>query len=89
MRYKGKDVFGSTEAFNAAWEKKYGGEADYIERLRGRRGAVLQLAIEAAGTIDPVKVRDALAALDAETFYGRVKFAAAVRSSPCNHRYFN
>ena len=34
------------------------------------------MAIEAAGTIDPVKVRDALAALDVETFYGRVKFSS-------------
>lgn len=76
LRYKGKDVFGSTEAFNAAWEKKYGGEADYIDASAAVDGAVLQLAIEAAGTIDPVKVRDALSAIDVETFYGRVKFSS-------------
>jgi branched-chain amino acid transport system substrate-binding protein len=74
VRYKGKDVFGSTEAFNAAWEKKYGGEADYIDASSAADGAILQMAIEAAGTIDPEKVRDAIAATDAETFYGRVKF---------------
>jgi branched-chain amino acid transport system substrate-binding protein len=76
LRFKGKDVFGSTEAFNAAWEKKYGGEADYIDASAASDGAVLQLAIEAAGTIDPAKVRDELAKIDVETFYGRVKFSA-------------
>jgi branched-chain amino acid transport system substrate-binding protein len=75
VRYKGKDVFGSTEAFNAAWEKKYGGEADYVEASSAADGAVIQLGIEAASTIDPAKVRDAIAALDVETFYGKVKFA--------------
>jgi branched-chain amino acid transport system substrate-binding protein len=74
VRYKGKDVFGSTEAFNAAWEKKYGGEADYVEASSAADGAILQLAIETAKSIDPKKVRDAIANLDAETFYGRVKF---------------
>jgi branched-chain amino acid transport system substrate-binding protein len=74
VRYKGKDVFGTTEAFNEAWAKKYGGEADYAEASAAAAGAILQLAIEAAGTIDPKKVRDALAAMDTETFYGRVKF---------------
>jgi branched-chain amino acid transport system substrate-binding protein len=75
VRYKGKDIFGSTEAFNAAWEKKYGGEADYIEAGSAACGAILQMAIEAAGSVEPAKVRDAIAAIDAETFYGRVKFA--------------
>ena len=77
VRYKSKDVFGSTEAFNAAWEKKYGGEADYVEASSAADGVILQLAIEAANSIDPKKVRDAIAALDAETFYGKVKFGAA------------
>jgi branched-chain amino acid transport system substrate-binding protein len=74
VRYKGKDVFGSTETFNEAWKKKYGGEADYIEAGSAACGAILQMAIEAAGTAEPTKVRDAIAATDAETFYGKVKF---------------
>jgi branched-chain amino acid transport system substrate-binding protein len=74
VRYSGKDVFGTTEAFNEAWTKKHGGQADYAEASAAAAGAILQLAIEAAGTIEPKKVRDALAALDTETFYGRVKF---------------
>jgi branched-chain amino acid transport system substrate-binding protein len=75
VRYKGKDVFGSTEAFNAAWEKKYGGEADYVDASSAVDGAIIQLGIEAANSIDPAKVRDAIEALDVETFYGKIKFS--------------
>lgn len=74
VRYKGKDVFGTTEAFNKAWDAKYKGEADYAEASAAAAGAILQLGIEKADSIDPKKVRDALAALDVETFYGKVKF---------------
>jgi branched-chain amino acid transport system substrate-binding protein len=76
VRYNGKDVFGSTEAFNATWEKAYGKPADYAEASAAAAGAILQLAIEKAGSIDPKKVRDALASMDVETFYGQVKFGA-------------
>ena len=74
VRYKGTDIFGSTEDFNKLWASKYGGEADYSEASAAAAGAILQLAIEKAGTIEPAKVRDALAALDTETFFGRIKF---------------
>ena len=33
-----------------------------------------QKAIENAGSLDPTKVRDALAALDVMTFFGQIKF---------------
>jgi branched-chain amino acid transport system substrate-binding protein len=33
-----------------------------------------KFAIEKAGSLDPKKVRDALALLDVETLYGRLKF---------------
>ncbi|MET0866862.1 MAG: amino acid ABC transporter substrate-binding protein [Pseudorhodoplanes sp.] len=74
VRYKGTDIFGSTEDFNKLWASKYGGEADYSEASAAAVGAVLQLAIEKANSIEPAKVRDALAALDTETFFGRIKF---------------
>jgi branched-chain amino acid transport system substrate-binding protein len=74
VRYNGKDVFGTTEAFNKAWDAKYKGEADYAEASAAAAGAILQLAIEKANSIDPKQVRDALAAMDTETFYGKVKF---------------
>ncbi len=76
VRYKGPDVFGSTEAFNAAYAKKYNGEADYVEASSAACGAVLQMAIEKAGTADATKVRDAIAATDVDTFYGHVRFNA-------------
>ena len=77
VRYKGRDVFGSTEAFNAAFAAKYKGEeADYIEAASAACGAVIQLGIEAAGSADPQKVREAIAKLDLETFYGRIRFGA-------------
>jgi branched-chain amino acid transport system substrate-binding protein len=34
----------------------------------------LQLAIEKANSLDPKEVRDALVGLDAQTFYGQIKF---------------
>jgi hypothetical protein len=79
VRYTGKDVFGSTEAFNAAWAKKYGGEADYIDASSAVDGCVIQLAIEASNSIDPAKVRDAIAALDVDTLLrqGEVQSARA------------
>lgn len=74
VRYDGEDIFGTTENFNAAWEARYGGEADYAEASAAAAGAILQIAIEKAGTIEPSAVRDALAGLDVETFYGQVRF---------------
>jgi branched-chain amino acid transport system substrate-binding protein len=35
---------------------------------------VLQLAITKAGTVEKSKVRDQIAAMDADTFYGHIKF---------------
>jgi branched-chain amino acid transport system substrate-binding protein len=37
-------------------------------------GLALQRAIQNVGTLDPRRVRDALANLDMMTFYGRIKF---------------
>lgn len=74
VRYNGADIFGTTEQFNALWKSKYKTDPDYAQASAAAAGAVLQLAIEKAGTLDPAKVRDALASLDVTTFYGKVKF---------------
>jgi len=74
VRYDGKGVFGSTENFNKLWEQKYTSVPDYAQASAAAAGEILQLAIEKADSIDPKKVRDALAAMDATTFYGRIKF---------------
>ena len=74
VRYDGKGVFGSTASFNKLWSAKYKGEPDYAQASAAAAGEILQLAIERAGALDPAKVRDALAAMDTETFFGRIKF---------------
>jgi branched-chain amino acid transport system substrate-binding protein len=74
VRYDGKGVFGSTENFNKLWEQKYASAPDYAQASAAAAGEILQLAIEKSNSIDPKKVRDALAAMDATTFYGRIKF---------------
>jgi branched-chain amino acid transport system substrate-binding protein len=77
VRYKGPDVFGTTEAYNRAFEAKYKTVPDYVEASASACGVILQAAIEKAGSVDPKAVRDALAALDVTTFYGPVKFGPA------------
>ncbi|HLT02368.1 MAG TPA: amino acid ABC transporter substrate-binding protein [Geminicoccaceae bacterium] len=74
VSYQGKDIFGSTRDYVARFEKEYGATPDYAEASASAAGAILQLAIEKAGTIDPKAVRDALASLDVTTFYGPVRF---------------
>jgi branched-chain amino acid transport system substrate-binding protein len=74
VRFNGKGVFGTTENFNTVWAAKYKSVPDYAEASAAAAGEILQLAIEAAGSIDPAKVRDALATMSTETFFGRIKF---------------
>ncbi|HXG05392.1 MAG TPA: amino acid ABC transporter substrate-binding protein [Candidatus Binatia bacterium] len=74
VRYRGVDVFGTTENYNRLYQETYGTVPDYVEASASACGAILGLAIERAGSIDPRKVRDALAALDVTTFYGPVRF---------------
>jgi branched-chain amino acid transport system substrate-binding protein len=74
VRYNGKGVFGSSESFNKLWSAKYHSEPDYGQASAAAAGEIFQLAVESAGTLDPAKVRDALAAMDTETFFGRIKF---------------
>ena len=76
VRYDGKGVFGSTENFNKVWEQKYKDAPDYAQASAAAAGEIFQLAIEKANSIDPKQVREALAALDGTTFYGRIKFGA-------------
>jgi branched-chain amino acid transport system substrate-binding protein len=74
VRYTSKDVFGSTENFNKLFQAKYGVEPDYGEASSAVSGVVLQLAIEAAGSLDKKAVRDKLAAMNTMTFFGPIKF---------------
>lgn len=76
VRYQGKDVFGSSENYVKLYQAKYGTLPDYGEGSASAAGAILQRAIENAGSIDRQKVRDALASMNEMTFWGPVKFGA-------------
>ncbi len=75
VRYTGcKGPWDSTAAFVSAYTAKYGNVPDYGEASSAVCGVVVQLAAQAAGSLDPQKLRDALAGLDAPTFFGPIKF---------------
>ena len=56
------------------FREKYKSEPDYGQASAAVCGALFQMAIEKAGSLDRDKVRDALASLDVVTFWGPVKF---------------
>ena len=70
----GGEIFKSARDFDRQFQQRFGYPADYHVASGAADVLVYKLAIEKAGTLDARKVRDALAALDAETLYGRVKF---------------
>jgi branched-chain amino acid transport system substrate-binding protein len=74
VRYKGKDIFGTTENFVKLFRDKYKADPDYVEASAAVSGALFQMAIERAGSLDGTKVRDELAKMNETTFWGPVKF---------------
>jgi branched-chain amino acid transport system substrate-binding protein len=74
VRYKGEGVLGSSENFVKLWKEKYNAVPDYGEGSAAATGTAFELAIQRAGSIEPSKVRDALASLDVVTFWGPVRF---------------
>jgi len=66
----------SVADYAAAYKKKYGGADDPDYHVAESTAACLafQKALENAGSLDPAKVRDALASLDVMTFFGQLKF---------------
>jgi branched-chain amino acid transport system substrate-binding protein len=75
-QYNGKDIFGSTANFVKLFKDKYKLEPDYAHASAAVCGALFQMAIEKAGSLDRDKVRDELAKMDVVTFWGPVKFGA-------------
>ncbi|MEI2417071.1 amino acid ABC transporter substrate-binding protein [Orrella sp. JC864] len=75
-QYKADDVFGSTQAFYDEFVAREKHDPDYVHASAAAALVALQKAIEQAGTTDKAKVRDALASLDIDTFYGPIKFGA-------------
>jgi len=78
LRYNGEDAWKTPKAFGDAFRAKHPNYKIVPYQVAESAVAVIayQKAIEKAGTIEPTKVRDALAALDMMTFYGKIKFDA-------------
>ena len=66
----------SVKDYVAAYNKKYPGQGDPDYHVAESTAAclALQRAIENAKSLDPQKVREALAKLDVTTFFGQIKF---------------
>ena len=76
LKYVGEDPWKTSQAYAKSFKAKYPsyGVIPYHVAESSAALIVYQKAIEKAGTLDPKKVRDAIAALDVMTFYGKIKF---------------
>jgi branched-chain amino acid transport system substrate-binding protein len=73
-QYSGKDIFGTTANYAKLFREKYKSDPDYAQASASVSGALFQMAIERAGSLDRDKVRDELARMNVMTFFGPVKF---------------
>ncbi|MEO7982309.1 MAG: amino acid ABC transporter substrate-binding protein [Sporichthyaceae bacterium] len=72
---KGKDkYFGTAQDYAKDLESKYGHPPDYHDAEASAACLALVLGVEKAGSTDVDKVRDAVAGLDSESFFGQLKF---------------
>ena len=76
LKYKGK-YFGSAGDYNKLFLQTYSSYHTVPYQAAQATAAILVFkdAIERANSLDPQKVRDALAKTDLQTFYGEVKFS--------------
>jgi branched-chain amino acid transport system substrate-binding protein len=76
LKYVGDDPWKTPQGFAQAFKGKHPNYKEIPYQVAESSAAVIvyQRALESAGTLDPKKVRDAIAALDIMTFYGRIKF---------------
>jgi branched-chain amino acid transport system substrate-binding protein len=70
------DYFGNAEQFANEYKKRFGYDPDYHAASAVADVEAFVKAIEAANTVDPAKVRDAIAKVDFDSLYGRVRFNA-------------
>jgi branched-chain amino acid transport system substrate-binding protein len=72
---KGRDeIFGTAQDYAADFKKRFDADAEYHSAEGAAACLALVLAVEKAGSADSAKVRDALASLDTESFFGPIKF---------------
>jgi branched-chain amino acid transport system substrate-binding protein len=74
LKYQGDDIFKTPEGYNSLYKQTFNYEPAYQSADATACGVAFVKAIEAAGSIDPDKVRDAIAALNFTSFYGQIKF---------------
>ncbi|HWV40885.1 amino acid ABC transporter substrate-binding protein [Pseudorhodoplanes sp.] len=67
--------FGDAAQFAAAYKAKFGYDPDYHAASGAADVEALAQAIEDAGSLDPKKVRDAIAKLNFPSLYGTIAFA--------------
>ena len=73
MSYEG-DCFGSASEYAERYTSMWGKPPTYQAALATAAGLALQLAIEAAGSLEQDAVRAALHEMDVDTFAGRISF---------------
>jgi branched-chain amino acid transport system substrate-binding protein len=72
---KGRDeIFGTATDYAADFKKRFNVDAEYHSAEGAAACLALVLAVEQAGSADSSKVRDALAGLDTESFFGPITF---------------
>jgi branched-chain amino acid transport system substrate-binding protein len=78
IKTKGQDKwFGTASDYAATFARQFNGRAvEYHGAEATAACLAFVLAVEKAGSTDPDKVRDALAGLDEQTFFGPIKFSA-------------
>lgn len=76
VKYQGTDVFGTPAKFTQVYQAKYSAAPSYQAAESAACGVAFQAAIEQVGSIDPQKVRGALASLNITSFYGPIQFSS-------------
>jgi branched-chain amino acid transport system substrate-binding protein len=74
LKFSGDDPFKTPANYNAIYLKRFGYEPAYQSAQATAAGLTFQKAIEKAGTLDLKMIRDTLAKLDFQSFYGQIKF---------------
>jgi branched-chain amino acid transport system substrate-binding protein len=70
------NFFGNAEQFASEYKKRFGYDPDYHAASAAAVVEAFGKAIETANSLDPLKLRDAIARLDFESLYGRIRFSA-------------
>jgi branched-chain amino acid transport system substrate-binding protein len=68
------EIFGTAEDYADDFKQRFGQDAEYHSAEGAAACLALVLAVEDAGSADSDKVRDSLASLDTESFFGPIKF---------------